>query len=129
MADGVVTRFRQRFARFGLDGALIGHDVITTARDFQWVLPAEGKFVLINALPPNRTPGQRRGAARSNQYQYQVFVLSDNAKVLGDHYQFEDPISKVQQAVLVDDWLIISTREGTFMLSLPAALDHDDDPM
>ena len=60
------------------------------------------------------------GPGMRNQYKYWLYLLSDNGKVLADPAEAPPLGDRVQQARLVDGWLLLSTQSNTLAIPMPA---------
>jgi hypothetical protein len=74
-------------------------------------------MVLVNsrvtqALVPDQ-PGRR-----AQQWEYLIYVLSENGKVLAEPLTLKALTERVQQAALIDGWLLLSTQSDTVPIPL-----------
>jgi hypothetical protein len=122
--DKIVAHYPQRVVMYEpLSGAVVGMDIITDDRDYRWLLAArnaqaENRLLVVNAKPSQVAVGG--GPGMRNQYRYWLYLLSDNAKVLADPAEAPPLGDKVQQARLIDGWLLLSTQSNTLAIPMPA---------
>ena len=118
--NGIVARYRNRIVWMDLNGNLLGADAITVMRNYKWLLAAKNRYLLINAQPPSQLPvdGQSK---RRIEYLYDLYLLSQNGQLLDEPYQLPKKMLKMMtNAILLDNWLMISTRDQTFAIHIPA---------
>ncbi|MCI0629551.1 MAG: PQQ-binding-like beta-propeller repeat protein [Phycisphaerales bacterium] len=124
IGDKIVAHYPQRVVMYEpLSGAVVGVDIITDDRDYRWLLPAlnaqgENRLLVVNARSSQVAVGG--GPGMRNQYKYWLYLLSDNGKVLADPAEAPPLGDKVQQARLIDGWLLLSTQSNTLAIPMPA---------
>ena len=116
--DGIVVRYRNRIVRLDLNGNLLGADAITVMRDYQWLLTAKDRYLLINAQS-RQVPVDGR-AKRRIEYVYDLYLLSQNGQIIDEPYRLPILLKRMTNAMLLDNWLLISTRDQTFAIHIPA---------
>lgn len=115
----VIALYPQRVVVYDpASGAVVGIDVISDERDYRFLLPADGKLALVNSrvmqAPIPDQPGHR-----AQQWEYLVYVLSENGKVLAEPMKLNKPLmERVQYAALIDGWLLLSTSSDTVPVPL-----------
>jgi outer membrane protein assembly factor BamB/predicted negative regulator of RcsB-dependent stress response len=114
----VIALYPQRVVVYdSATGALVGSDVISDDRDYRFLLPADGKLVLVNSrvmqAPVPDQPGRR-----AQQWEYLIYILSENGKVLAEPQKLDALTERVQQAALIDGWLLLSTSSDTVPIPL-----------
>ena len=118
--DGIVARYRNRIVRLSLNGDLLGADAITALRNYMWLLSSKNQYLLINA----REARQRAVNGQNNrriELVYELYLLSKNGQILDGPSQIPRLLKKLTNAMLLDDWLMISTRDQTFAIHIPTS--------
>lgn len=130
----VLAHYRQRIVRFGLDGSVRGADVVRDERNFRWLLHGRAGtefdgaavndevLVLINALQPTQgmfaAPGSQR-LGRRTQHPYRIYLLSENARILGEPIELPPLPEPIREARLIDGWLLLSLSESSIAAPMP----------
>ena len=116
-SDRVIAHYPQRIVAYDASaGAIAGADVVSDDRDYRWLLPAQDQFVLISSRTL-QSPIPDQPGRRTQQWTYLIYVLSDNCKLLGEPAKLPTLNDRVQQAAVIDGWLLLSTQSET--LSIP----------
>lgn len=76
------------------------------------------RLIVVSAHSTQAAIGAQPGM-RSTQYVYRIFALSENGKVLGQPYAAPTLGDKVQQAAIIDGWLLLSTQTVTLAIPMP----------
>ncbi len=117
VANRVIAHYPQRIVVYdAAKGTIIGADVISDERDYRFLLPAQDKLLLVNSrssqIPIPDQPGRR-----AQRWDYRLYSLSENCKVLGDVKALDHSLNeRVLQAVLIDNCLLLSTQSETLAL-------------
>ena len=112
-------RYGQRIVRFSPGGKLVGADVISEQRDYEWLLPAEDRLLVVSRYKSE----QVRGETRRTQQIYRVYTLSDNCRLIGEVLELPPMTEPLEHATLVDGWLLLSTATGTVAVPMPVTPD------
>ncbi|UCD74662.1 MAG: PQQ-binding-like beta-propeller repeat protein [Phycisphaerales bacterium] len=114
----VHARYAQRVVSYDEGGSIAGSDYVTDTRDYRWLLPAEDRLLLISR---NRTeqvemPGD---SGRRTLRTYRIYALAHDGRLLSDAVELEPLPLRLLDAVLIDDWLLLSTASETLALPMP----------
>jgi hypothetical protein len=101
-----------------MTGVMVGADVITDEREYQWLLPAEQCLVLISRRTLQVIAPEQAG--RRTQHIYRIYTLSHNGRVLGDPLELSPLPDRVQNVQLTDGWLLMSTQSDTLAIPMSA---------
>ena len=119
VVDGqrVFAVFGERVVRFDASGDVLGADIISDERDYKWLLPTDDRLVLISRSDSRQTrvPGQ---TGRRTEHTYRLYALSDNCKLIGDAVELEAVSQRFERAVVIDGWIVLSSR--TLTVAIPA---------
>ena len=115
----VVALYPQRVVVYDpANGTLVGSDVVSDDRDYRFLLPAEDALVLVNSRAM-QAPLPDQPGRRAQQWEYLVYVLSENGKVLAEPLKLDKALTeRVQQAALIDGWLLLSTSADSVAIPM-----------
>lgn len=117
--DEALVHYRQRLARYGLDGQIRGLDVIRDDRAFIWSFVGRDRLVLVSAMQP--LPEEEGGQfGRRMQYVFRIYQLSPNCRLLAEPLQLPPLAEPLQDAATINDWLLLSTMTSTVAVPMPA---------
>jgi outer membrane protein assembly factor BamB len=115
--DGrIFAHYGQRIVRYDTSGRVLGADVISDEHDYRWLFVAEDRLVLVSRFKREIVAGE---AGREASNVYRLYPLSGNCKLVGEAYQLPSIRQRLQHAVLIDGWLLMSTPNQTLALALP----------
>lgn len=114
--DRAVVHYRQRVVMYDYKGTVAGYDVVTDDRDYRWLLAAADRFLAISGKTEQApVPDQ---AGRRMQYTYRIYAMSDNGKVLGEPWALQPLGERVQQTMLLNNRLLLSTQSDTRVMPM-----------
>jgi outer membrane protein assembly factor BamB len=118
VGDRVVAHYKQRVVVYDMNGVVVGADVITDERDYQWLLPADQCLVLVSRRTLQVLQPDQSG--RRTQHVYRVYALSHNGRALSDALELNPLPDRVQNVQLIDNWLLMSLQDTTLAIPMPA---------
>jgi hypothetical protein len=114
-----VAHYRQRVMMYAFTGEVRGADVVTDDRDYRYLLPAQDAYLLISGRT-EQAPVANAGFRRT-QFIYRIYRLSENGQILGDFFELAEPLpERLQEAQVIDGWLLVSTQSGTIAVPMPS---------
>ena len=114
--DGrLFAHYGQRIVRYDAAGTVLGADMVSDRHDYRWLFVAEDRLVLVSRFKREIVAGE---AGRQAKNIYRLYALSSNCKLLGEPYQLPPLGQRLQRAVLIDGWLLLSTPSQTLALAL-----------
>ena len=108
-------RYGQRIVRFSPGGKLVGADVISEQREYNWLLPAGDRMLVVSRYKSKLAPDD----TRRTQQIYRIYALSDNCRLIGDVIELPPMSQPLEHATLVDGWLLLSTATSTVAVPMP----------
>ncbi len=115
--DRILAHYRDRIVRYDLAGNVRGADIIAENRDFKWLLEGEDRLVVVSQHDTRQVPVDESGE-RQTQRTYHVYVLSDSCKLEGEIIALEPLKKRLDDAALMDGWLLLSTDAETWAVRL-----------
>lgn len=103
------------------NGTIAGNDVIENDRDFRHLLGASSptRMVLVNNI--GVTQEAALGGGLRTQYNYTLFVLSDNARIESGPLGPVALPERITVATLLDGWVILGTNSATLAVPMTDA--------
>ncbi len=92
--------------------------MVGAPRDYKWLLPTGDRLVVISRYKSEQVtiPGQ---SGRQTQHTYRLYALSENCKLMGEVFQLPSLPQRLQQAVVIDGWVFLSTAASTVAVAVP----------
>ena len=110
--------YGQRVVRFARHGTVLGADVVSDQRQYEWLLPAADRLLLVSIFKKEPAPAPRASRKRTH-YTYRLYALSANCKLMGDSFQLPVMTDRVLRAAVIDGWLLLSTPSETLAVAMP----------
>lgn len=106
-----------RVVLFDESGAVLGADVVSDQRDYEWLLPTEDRILVVSRFKSEPVP---RATRRQTEYTYRLYALSSNCKLIGESFQLPVLTERLEEAAVIDGWLLVSTGSETIAVSSSA---------
>ena len=114
----VAALYAQRVVMYDEQGSVTGSDYITDERNYRWLLPAEDRLLLVSRYRTEQVE-MPDDTGRRTLRTYRVYALSGNGRLLGEATELQPLPRRLLDAVLIDDWLLLSTASETIAFPLP----------